>query len=86
MWHRGVERLATEHDLEAARGRMRRLTPFSPAWDAAMASVEDLERQLWLTDEDSPTIHTDSGSDDDDGVWTGAPAGMERQRELVPWR
>jgi hypothetical protein len=35
-----------EH-LTAARLRAGELQPFSPAWDAAMTRVEDLERQLW---------------------------------------
>ncbi len=33
--------------LSAARRRANDLSPYSPAWDAAMAGVEDLERQLW---------------------------------------
>ena len=48
---------APEHDsvmahLEEARRLVRDLQPYSPAWDAAMAWVEDLEREArnhWAT-------------------------------------
>lgn len=35
-----------EAQLAAARARAATLQPYSPAWDAAMAGVEDLERDL----------------------------------------
>jgi len=31
----------------AARRRVSEATPFSPSWDAAMAELEDAERDLW---------------------------------------
>jgi hypothetical protein len=37
----------TRELLAAARRRARDLSPYSPAWDAAMADVDDLEEQLW---------------------------------------
>jgi hypothetical protein len=37
----------TRELLSAARRRAHVLNPYSPAWEAAMAGVEDLERQLW---------------------------------------
>jgi hypothetical protein len=40
-------RIATELRLTIARRRAAQFLPFSPAWDAAMARVEDLERDLW---------------------------------------
>ncbi len=50
MWSAMVERMNIAMDLEVARRRAWALTPFSPAWDAAMAIVEDLERALWRVD------------------------------------
>jgi hypothetical protein len=38
--------------LDVARRLVRWETPFSPSWDAAMAGLEDLERQLWLLNEE----------------------------------
>jgi hypothetical protein len=35
-----------ERRLASARERAAALQPYSPAWDAAMAGVEDLEREL----------------------------------------
>lgn len=46
MWNL-AERVITEIDLAAARRRAQLDAPFSPAWDADMARVEDLERVLW---------------------------------------
>ena len=48
MWSTIVDRNIVQSDLDVARRRAWALTPFSPAWDAAMAIVEDLERALWL--------------------------------------
>jgi hypothetical protein len=45
--HDLTKRINTEIDLAAARRRVRVDVPFSPAWDADMARVEDLERALW---------------------------------------
>lgn len=45
--HDLTKRINTEIDLAAARRRVRVDAPFSPAWDADMARVEDLERALW---------------------------------------
>jgi hypothetical protein len=36
-----------ERQLEQACARREREPAFSPDWDAAMAQVEDLSRQLW---------------------------------------
>ena len=41
-----VDRLAIESDLATARRRAEGETPGSPAWDAAMEWVDDLERAL----------------------------------------
>ena len=35
-----------EAQLASARERAASLQPYSPAWDAAMAGVDDLEREL----------------------------------------
>jgi hypothetical protein len=50
MWQQLAERVAIEVDLVRARRRAQAYTPFSPAWDAAMNRVEDLERELWSFD------------------------------------
>jgi hypothetical protein len=42
-----VERTVIEQKLAHARWRLNEHLPFSPAWDAAMAEVEDLELELW---------------------------------------
>jgi hypothetical protein len=39
-------RVLLEFELTAARRRAAAFRPFSPAWDAAMAMVEELERKL----------------------------------------
>jgi hypothetical protein len=41
-----ADRLALESDLAIARRRAEGDTPGSPAWDAAMDWVDDLERAL----------------------------------------
>ena len=46
MWEI-IERIATDIDLAAARRRVESDAPFSPAWQADMARVEDIERALW---------------------------------------
>jgi hypothetical protein len=33
--------------IETARQRVETEAPFSPSWDAAMAALEDAERELW---------------------------------------
>jgi hypothetical protein len=40
----------TSRQLSRARERLAELHPFSPAWDAAMAGVEELERQVFRQD------------------------------------
>ena len=40
------DRFAIESDLTAARRRAQADAPGSPAWDAAMAWIDDLEREL----------------------------------------
>ncbi len=47
---RDYDRNGTRQQLRAARQRVMELQPFSPAWDAAMARVEDLERLIWRQD------------------------------------
>jgi hypothetical protein len=46
------KRLALELELFSARRRADEYRPFSPAWDAAVAEVEDLERALWRIEEE----------------------------------
>ena len=41
----GAERLHAK--IEAARRRVEIEFPFSPSWDAAMAALEDADRELW---------------------------------------
>jgi hypothetical protein len=41
-----LEPATIESRLAAARERAESLQAFSPAWDAAMAGVDDLEREL----------------------------------------
>jgi len=48
---RHVDRRRLELTLTVARQRVQWETPFSPSWDAAMAALEDLEREVWLIDE-----------------------------------
>ena len=50
VWSALVDRMSIEADLHLARRRASALMPYSPAWDAAMAIVEDLERALWRRD------------------------------------
>ena len=42
-----LEQIMVERKLSDAWFRANDLVPFSPAWDAAMSEVEDLERELW---------------------------------------
>ena len=42
-----LDRLVVERKLSDTWFRANDLVPFSPAWDATMAEVEDLERELW---------------------------------------
>lgn len=49
----GIHLDPLQRDLSAARLRAGNLRPFSRAWDAAMARVEDLERDLWRSQEAS---------------------------------
>lgn len=50
MWLSVRDRDSLANDLAVARRRAWALTPYSPAWDAAMGIVEDLERALWQVD------------------------------------
>src|SRR5258708_3747861 len=45
---RRLDRGRLEVAISAARGLVERDTPFSPSWDAAMAALEDLQREYWL--------------------------------------
>jgi hypothetical protein len=50
MWSAMLDRADLAMSLAVARRRAWALTPYSPAWDAAMAIIEDLERVLWRVD------------------------------------
>jgi hypothetical protein len=45
-----LERMSVDHALMVARRRAEARVPFSPAWDAAMGLVEDLEREAFQLD------------------------------------
>jgi len=45
------QRLNLELELFSARRRADEYRPFTPAWDAAITEVEDLERCLWGLDQ-----------------------------------
>ncbi len=47
---REVQRLSLELELFGARRHAEEYLPYTPAWDAAVAKVEDLERALWRLD------------------------------------
>jgi hypothetical protein len=42
-----MQRIVAERKRSDAWFRANDQVPFSPAWDAAMADVEDIERELW---------------------------------------
>jgi hypothetical protein len=50
MWSAMIDRADVILNLAGARRRAWALIPYSPAWDAAMTLVEDLERELWRVD------------------------------------
>ncbi len=60
MWPQDTDQVVIETDLRIARRRARDLTPFSPAWDAAMALIEDLERGLFGLEPVSQTVRVSS--------------------------
>lgn len=64
-----MDRPTTSHalDLAIARSRAAEYVPYSPAWDAAMGRVEELER--WLVDGD----RTEEGEWPSDGRILVAP-------------
>jgi hypothetical protein len=51
---------AHELDLAIARSRAAEYVPFSPAWDAAMGRVEELEQWAWDGD---PSGDVETSSD-----------------------
>lgn len=54
-----IDRISIESDLANARRRAEGDTPGSPAWDAAMEWVDDLERalaELAATDRRTPAL------------------------------
>jgi len=61
MWFPVSDRSGVANDLAVARRRAWALTPYSPAWDAAMSMVEDLERALWQLDHPAPATETVRG-------------------------
>jgi hypothetical protein len=61
MWFPVSDRSNLANDLAVARRRAWTLTPYSPAWDAAMAIVEDLERALWQLDHPAAVTESDRG-------------------------
>lgn len=50
MGSQTADRRQLERRVSAARLRALALPPYSPAWDAAMGDIEDLERALWRLD------------------------------------
>jgi hypothetical protein len=52
------QRIRTAFDLSLARLQAADSEPFSLAWDAAMARVEDLERETWRLRQAAPNIAT----------------------------
>ncbi len=60
MWRQDIDQVAIETDLRVARRCARDLTPFSPAWDAAVARIEDLERALFGLDPVSQAVRVSS--------------------------
>jgi len=50
-----------ELDLAIARSRAAEYVPFSPAWDAAMGRVEELEQ--WVSDGDPSEEASEASSD-----------------------
>lgn len=57
---REFRRLNLELELFSARRRADQYLPYTPAWDAAIAEVEDLERAIWRVDH-GPAEATDGG-------------------------
>ena len=49
-------RLDAELQLVRARQRASQYLPFSPAWDAAMQTVDECERRAWLLERTTVTI------------------------------
>ena len=47
MYRLKLQLLNIDLELMIARKRAAECVPYSPAWDAAMAHVEDLERDAW---------------------------------------
>jgi hypothetical protein len=50
------QRIRTAFDLSLARRRAAECAPFSPSWDAAIAQVEDLEREMCRLGRAAPRI------------------------------
>jgi hypothetical protein len=50
MLRPGLQRLRIHLALPIARRRVSRSVPLSPAWDAAIGRLEDLERERWRLD------------------------------------
>lgn len=76
MWLESVDRDRLERSVGAARLRALALMPYSPAWDAAMVELEDLERLLWRLDE--------AGLSEDQDRDLGHDPGADQRRIAVP--
>jgi hypothetical protein len=50
-----LARLDAELQLVRARQRASQYLPFSPAWDAAMETVDECERRAWLLERTNGT-------------------------------
>lgn len=74
-----------EAELSAARLRALALVPFSPAWDAAMGAIEELERALWRVE---AVPFGDDRIERLDGTWEAIPSlsvpGRRQRRRKRP--
>ena len=70
---REFRRLNLELELFSARRRADEYLPYTPAWDAAIAEVEDLERALWRMDHGQATT-VDQGTGTIEAMQRGGAA------------
>ena len=57
MFRPDLERMSVEYQLLLAQRRANAATPYSPAWDAAMADVEEWAREAWRLDQIAERLH-----------------------------